>query len=231
MSPTLLFVHSPVVGPTTWSATAEVLRGRGLRCLVPDLTGVATSGPPYYSKLARAAAEAVDDDPIVLIGHSAAGPLLPVIADAGSSRTVAAVFVDAFLPHPGRSWFDMAPVPLREQLLDIADAARLPPWNEWFPANAIEELVPHPNVRRQFIAEIPRLPLAYFLERAPVTRNWDTLRCGFLRFSAAYDDAADEAERLGWWVARRDWDHLCMLTAPDAVADLIGAAVTALRAG
>jgi hypothetical protein len=230
MSPTLLFVHSPVVGPTTWWVTAEMLRGKGFRCRVPDLTRVATSGPPYYSKLARAAAEAVDDDPVVLIGHSAAGPLLPVIADAVGSRTVAAVFVDAFLPHPGRSWFDMAPVPLREQLLDIADAGRLPPWNEWFPANAIEELVPHPNVRRQFIAEIPRLPLAYFLERAPVTRSWDTLRFAYLRFSSAYDHTADEAERLGWWVARRDWDHLRMLTAPDAVADLLAAAISALRA-
>jgi hypothetical protein len=230
MSPTLLFVHSPVVGPTTWLATADVLRGNGFRCLVADLTGIATSGPPYYPKLATAAAEAVDDDPVVLIGHSAAGPLLPVIADAVGGRTVAAVFVDAFLPHPGRSWFDVAPVPLREQLLDIADAGRLPPWNEWFPANAIEELVPQPNVRRQFIAEIPRLPLAYFLERAPVTPSWDTLQFAYMRFSPAYDRTADDAERLGWWVIRRDWDHLRMLTAPDAVADLVAAAVSALRA-
>jgi hypothetical protein len=224
----LLFVHSPVVGPTTWLPTAEVLRGRGFRCLVPDLTGVTAAGPPYYSKIADAAA-AVDDDPVVLIGHSAAGPLLPVIADAVA--TVAAVFVDAFLPHPGRSWFDVAPVPLREQLLDIADAGRLPPWNEWFPANALEELVPDPNVRRQFVGEIPRLPLAYFLERAPVTRSWDTLPVAYMRFSSAYDHTADEADRLGWWVARRNWDHLRMLTEPDAVANLIGAAISALRVG
>jgi hypothetical protein len=226
----LLFVHSPVVGLTTRLPTAEVLRGRGFRCLVPDLTGVAAAGPPYYSKFADAAA-AVDDDSVVLIGHSAAGPLLPVIADTVGSRTVAAVFVDAFLPHPGRSWFDVAPVPLREQLLDIADAGRLPPWNEWFPANALEELVPDPNVRRQFVGEIPRLPLAYFLERAPVTRSWDTLQFAYMRFSAAYDHTADEAKRLGWWVARRNWDHLRMLTDPAAVADLIGAAISALRAG
>lgn len=231
MRPTLLFVHSPVVGPATWSATADMLSGKGFRCLIPDLTGVTTSGPPYYSKLAVAATEAVDDDPLILIGHSAAGPLLPVIADAVSSQAVAAVFVDAFLPHPGRSWFDVAPVPLRELLLDIADAGRLPPWNEWFPANAIDELVPHANIRRQFLAEIPRLPLAYFLERAPVTRNWNTLRCAYLRFSAAYDGTADEAERLGWWVARRNWDHLRMLSAPDTVADLTASAVSALRVG
>ena len=161
---TLLFVHSPVVGPTTWTGTAEVLQSKDFRCAVADLTGAAPSGPPYYPKFAATAAKAVTDGPVVLIGHSAAGPLLPAIAEAVGSDTVGAVFVDSFLPHPGRSWFDMAPVPLREQLVDLADAGRLPPWNEWFPANALEELVPDPNVLREFIAEIPRLPLAFFLE-------------------------------------------------------------------
>ena len=224
---TLLFVHSPVVGPSTWTGTAEVLQGSGFRCEVPDLTGIARSGPPYYPKFGAAAAKAVTDDPVVLIGHSAAGPLLPVIADAAAGRTVATVFVDAFLPHPGRSWFDVAPVPLREQMLDMADAGRLPPWNEWFPANAIEELVPHPDVRRQFISEIPRLPLAYFLERAPVTRGRDALRCAYLRFSAAYDHAAEDAESLGWSVVRKNWNHLEMLTEPRAVADVIGRTISA----
>ena len=224
---TLLFVHSPVVGPTTWTGTAEVLRGNGFRCAVPDLTGAAPSGPPYYPKFAAAAAQAVTDGPVVLIGHSAAGPLLPAIAEAAGSETVAAVFVDSFLPHPGRSWFDMAPVPLREQLVDMADAGRLPPWNEWFPANALDELVPHPNVRREFIAEIPRLPLAFFLEPAPVTRGWDTLQCAYVRFSGVYDRTAEEAESLGWSVTRRDWDHLRMLAEPRAVADVIGRTISA----
>jgi Alpha/beta hydrolase family len=230
MSPTLLLVHSPVVGPTTWSPAADVLRGNGFRCVVPDLTSVATSGPPYYSKFSAAAADAIDDDPVVLIGHSAAGALLPSIAEIVSDA-LAAVFVDAHLPHPGLSWLDTAPPPLRDQLLAMARDGVLPPWHEWFPPGAIDELLPDPVLRRTVSAEIPRLPLAYFEERAPLARKWDTLRCAYLRISAASDDAADEAERLGWWVARRDWDHLRMLTAPDAVADLLRAAVTALRAG
>jgi hypothetical protein len=221
---TLLFVHSPVVGPTTWTRTADVLQSNGFRCVVPDLTGVAASGPPYYPKFAAVAARAVTDGPVVLIGHSAAGPLLPVIAEA--SETIGAVFVDSFLPHPGRSWFDSAPVPLREQLVDMADAGRLPPWNEWFGADALDELVPDPNVRREFIAEIPRLPLAFFLEPAPVMRGWDALRCGYVRLSGVYDRTADEAESLGWSVSRRDWDHLRMLADPAAVADVIGRTIS-----
>src|SRR6476661_10106184 len=53
-----------------------------LRC-VPDLTALATMDPPYYPKYATAAAAAVDgtSDPVVVVGHSAAGALLPAIAE------------------------------------------------------------------------------------------------------------------------------------------------------
>ena len=52
-------------------------------------------------------------------------------------------------------------------------------------------------------------------------------RWAYLRLSAAHDDAADEAQRRGWWVARRDWDHLRMVTVPESVADLLAQAISA----
>lgn len=226
MKPTLLFVHSPVVGPATWAQAADRLRRNGFRCVAPDLTKVVSAGPPFYQRLAAAAAHGVSDGrSVVVIGHSAAGALVPAIAEAVVGP-VRAVFVDAQLPRPGLSWFDTAPQPLREQLRGMADGGVLPPWNEWFPPGAIEELVPDEALRRKFLAEIPRLPLAYFEEPSPVTRRLGR-RWGYLRFSASYDDAADEAEQRGWWVARRDWDHLRMLTDPAAVADLIAQAISA----
>jgi pimeloyl-ACP methyl ester carboxylesterase len=232
MRPTLLFVHSPVVGPTTWARTADALRDKGFRCYVPDMTGVAAAGPPYYPKFADVAAEALHgggDEPVVLVGHSGAGSVLPAIADVLSGRVNAAVFADAQLPHPGLSWFDTAPEPLQDQLRGMGSDGLLPPWDQWFPPGAIAELLPDPELRRAVSAEIPTLPVAYFEEAAPVTRNWDTLRCAFLRFSPPYDSAADEAQRLGWWVARRDWDHLRMLTDPEAVTDLIAMAISATQ--
>jgi pimeloyl-ACP methyl ester carboxylesterase len=233
VSPTLLFVHSPVVGPSTWTYTAEILQDKGFRCVVPDLTGVAASGPPYYPALAQAAAATVDcgTGPVVVIGHSAAGVLLPAIAEAIGDRVRGAVFVDATLPQPGRSWLDTAPPPLAAQLRGLAAGGLLPPWHEWFPPEALEELVPDPDRRQRLIDEIPRLPLAYFDEPAPPARFAPPVACALLRLGAPFDRAADKAERLGWWVARRDWDHLRMLTAPDAVADLIASAISALRLG
>jgi hypothetical protein len=191
------------------------------------MTAVADAGPPYQSKFAAVAAAVVKDaaGPVTLVGHSGAGPLLPAVADLLGDRAHSAVFVDALLPRPGRSWFDTAPPSLRGQLLGMARNGVLPPWHEWFPPDVIDELVPDPVLRREFFAEIPRLPVAYFEEPAPMTS--DLRACALLRLSAAYDAAADEAERWGWWVARRDWDHLRMLTDPEAVADLIALAISA----
>ena len=72
--------------------------------------------------------------------------------------------------------------------------------------------------------------MAYFDEPAPPARFAKSVACAFLRLGPPFDPAADKAERLGWWVARRDWDHLRMLTAPEAVADLIAQAISAMPA-
>ena len=230
---TLLFVHSPVAGPSTWIYTAEVLQQNGFDCKVPDLTGVAGTGPPYYSKYASAAAAAVDTgvDSVVLVGHSAAGALLPAIAEAVGDRTTGAVFVDAMLPQPGRSWFDTAPPGLEAQLRGLAVDGMLPPYHEWFPPGALADWVPDPQRRPRLIAEIPRMPVAYFDEPAPPTRFTESVACAFVRLGAPFDAAADKAERLGWWVARRDWDHLRMLSDPHAVADLVVQAISATGSG
>jgi alpha-beta hydrolase superfamily lysophospholipase len=230
VSATLLFVHSPVAGPSTWIYTAEVLQQNGFGCVVPDLTGVAATGPPYYPKHATAAAAAVDDaaDAVVLIGHSAAGALLPAIGEAVGDRTRGAVFVDAMLPQPGRSWFDTAPAGLEAQMRGLANNGVLPPYHEWFPPGALADWVPDPQRRRRLIAEIPQLPVAYFEEPAPPVRFAESVACAFVRLGANFDAAADKAQRLGWWVTRRDWDHLRMLSDPEGVADLIEQAIFAM---
>ncbi len=196
---------------------------------MPDLTNVASAAPPYYPKYAKAAAAAVDDTAgrVVLIGHSAAGALLPAVAKAVGDRTTAAVFVDAMLPQPGRSWFDTAPSGLEAEMRGMAVNGVLPPYHEWFPPGTLAELIPEPARRERLIAENPRLPLAYFDEPAPPVRFAESVACAFLRLGAPFDAAANKAQRLGWWVARRDWDHLRILSAPEAVADLIAQAISA----
>jgi hypothetical protein len=158
----------------------------------------------------------VPAQPLVLVGHSGAGALLPSVAAACSGVIEAAVFVDAILPHPGATWFDTAPASLREHLRGLATDGWLPPWDQWFPPGTLEPLLPDSAPRGRFLAQLPRLPLAYFEERAPAIPD-RIRRHAYLQLSDAYQEAADVAERRGWPTQRETADHLAMLTRPDLV--------------
>jgi hypothetical protein len=97
----------------------------------------------------------------------------------------------------------------------------LAPWHEWFPADVIAQVLPDPEVRAAVIAEIPRVPLAHLDEVAPPYDGWQDVPCGYVQLSAPYADAAAEAERRGWAVARHASHHLGTVTEPDVVASTI----------
>ena len=92
------------------------------------------------------------------------------------------------------------------------------PWNEWFPAASIASHLPDDDLRARFIAELPRLPLAYFEEVAPRADGWDSMPCGYLQLSDAYAEAAREAASRGWPTVHVPSDHLAMVTRPEVIA-------------
>ncbi|MFD4249663.1 alpha/beta hydrolase [Amycolatopsis thermoflava] len=203
-----VLVHSPLVGPQTWQRVAAELRSRGHRVATPSLVAALDGPGPYYPRLFDAVTE-----PGTLVVHSGAGALVPgIAARTGAPR---AVFVDALLPHPGRSWFDTVPPELAQRLRDLATDGRLPPWHEWFPPGTVEDLLPDPGTRDEFLAGLPRVPLAYFTEPAPAEAEPPS---AYLQLSAAYDEEAREAAERGWPVQRLDAHHLAPLTDPATIA-------------
>ncbi|HEY4941076.1 MAG TPA: alpha/beta fold hydrolase [Rhizomicrobium sp.] len=215
----LVLLHSPLVGSGTWQAVASLLRARGHDAVVPDLAPVMRDGLPYYPSLANVAADAVgaSSDKAILVVHSAAGALVPAIAQR--VPLAGAIFVDALLPHPGRSWFETAPEALNVHLRGLARDGRLPPWDRWWPKGAIQTLLPDFVQYEQFVAELAELPLAYFEETAPAMPL--TTPSVYLQLSDGYKEDADKAEAAGWPVTRFRSHHLAMLTHPDVVADEI----------
>jgi hypothetical protein len=163
----------------------------------------------------------------VLVGHSGAGPLLPAVTAA--LPTAAAVLVDATMPHPGASFLETAPEPVAAQLRAMATGGALPPWDQWFPPEVVAGLLPDPGRRAAFTAGLPRLPLAWFEQRAPVVATWDTLPRGYLRLSPPYDTAAAGAAADGWPVRTGPPGHLAPMTDPGAVADDLEALAALLR--
>ena len=218
---TVVLVHSPLVGALTWADTATELEGQGLTTVVVDLAGA--NDHAAIERTVTAASRHKVRTPIVLVGHSGAGRHLPGLAVA-QPDTALLVHVDASLAAPGRSWFDDAPPDLARTLRGLADdGGRLPPWNEWFPADALAGLLPDPDLRRRFVAGLPRLPLSYFAEPAPAA-TW-TGPAVYIQLSDAYRDEADRLAAAGVPVIGRPSHHLAMLTDPAMVADAIRTAI------
>jgi hypothetical protein len=215
-------IHSPLVGSSTWDRCADLLRKIDYEVIAPSLSDALVIGPPYYEPMAGRLAAAVPAtaDVVAIIAHSGAGALVPAVAERLHARCYG-IFVDAILPHPGKSWLQTAPAQLRAHLQALVRDGTLPQWDRWFPAGTIEILLPDASLRERFVGELPRIPFNYLEEHAP-SANVDALvGCGYLRLSRSYEDMAAKAEQLGWPVQRELADHLAILTRPEIVCAAI----------
>lgn len=224
--PTLVLVHSPLLGPATWEAVHRLLNEASWRVIVPRLLNDAPAGGLYWRRHCenvRAALDAANiNGPLVLAGHSGAGPVVPALAEASGRSCAAYVFVDSDLPRADRSRFDRfdraADV---EALRARAVHDMLPPWNEWFGEEVMAALVPDPVARQKVLAEALPTPLTLYDEILPVPSNWPDAPCGYLQLSGAYDKQARQAESQGWPTERLASNHLGMVTQPAAVTSCL----------
>lgn len=214
-----VLLHSPLLGPFSWRAAAAELSRLGHAVETPAWPPLAeVEADDVYGALAQALAGQISagGEPPLLVAHSGAGALVPALADRLAQGPAGAVFVDAILPHPGRSWFDTAPAPFRDELRAGVNNGMLPAWHEWWPPGALERLVPDEGLRQALTGELAPIPVAYF--EAPAPQRDVEIPAAYLRLSGAYDREAAEAERRGWPVRRLALDHLAVLTRPEPVA-------------
>lgn len=225
---TLLLVHSPLVGPSSWRPLDETARGRGFDVLRPDLTGVGDAAPPQWHHFVDIAEQAVTRHAdVVVVGHSGAGAMLPAIADRIGDRLRAVIFVDAVVP-PSEGAHTTS-----QQLLDFVDSKAvdglLPRWLAWWPSDVVDDLIPNPKDQDELRTDMPRLPRAFFDDAIPVPTGWSAGPCAYLKLSAAYDQEYARAGDAGWARSAIAGTHLSIFTDPATVLDAIEDLVT--RAG
>jgi pimeloyl-ACP methyl ester carboxylesterase len=222
-APVYVLIHSPLVGPSTWTPVARELEGRGRQVVVPSLLGAATAPPPqwrYCIDAVRAATSTLSN-PIVLVGHSGGGLLLPAITGAVSTAVSRLIFVDSGVPaSTGET--PLAPPAFLAHLRALAVNGTLPPWSTWWGDEAMRELVPDEAARAALERELPSLPLAYFEQSVPSPAAWDRMPCAYLLLSDAYRDAASDARARGWRVEEIPGaQHLHPVVAPATVTDVL----------
>jgi pimeloyl-ACP methyl ester carboxylesterase len=223
--PAFVLVHSPLVGPTSWLPVARELERRGRVAVIPSLLGVAEAREPRWRHVPQAVHVATShlQQRVVLVGHSGAGLLLPVIADALAGEVAAMVFVDSRLPPPGGRLLLGAPASM-DQLRAMATDGLLPTWSRWFGAEMMRELVPNEGLRAELEAEMPRLPLSYFEAAVPLPDAWGKrYPCAYLLLSATpYGESAAEARAYRWPVIDIDGvQHLAIATNPTRVTNAL----------
>lgn len=219
-----VLLHSPLVGPLTWQPVAQILRLRGEQVLVPDISPALRQGPPYYDHIAALVRQASSflpaSQPLLLAGHSGAGPLLPAIRRRLEQPISGYLFVDAGLPRHDTSFFDRVPPELSAPLRQMErQPGWLPPWADWFGGeDAIREILPDDARRREFLENLSPVPVALLEERTPVSEGWPDAPCGYLQFSEAYEEEAEEARQSGWPWQNLQAGHLHMLVDEEEVA-------------
>jgi hypothetical protein len=224
---TVVLAHSPFLGPSSMRPLADELASDGVAVLLVDLQ-MTVNEAPVHQRLMGAFADALDDSgvsgPLVLVGHSGAGPLLPGFADALELDVAGLVFLDSDLPTPGRAWRDTVDPALVSQVKASVRDGKLPRWDRWFSEDPLR-LVPA-GLREEMRDEAPEVPWEFLKEQRPVV-EWSG-PCGYVLLSAVYEEAAAKAEELGWPVERVESHHLAAATSPSAVAAALKSVVNRL---
>jgi hypothetical protein len=221
---TLVLLHSPLVGVESWGRLPELLGRGGVGAVVVAVAG--DEGPPFAERYVREAVEGVLDEParagpLMLVGHSGAGPLLGTVGAglrAAGRPCGGYLFCDAGLPRDGASRLDLLAVEdeaMAEAFrAELERGGRFPAWGD----AELAPLVPDPGARAALIGSLRPRGLAFFTEPLPPAPGWPDAPCGFLRLSAAYDHWAEEAAARGWPTAALDAGHFHPLVDPDGVA-------------
>ncbi len=215
------------MGPAVWRPVADEAARRGIEAVVPVLPDPAIATGPLYSALAWAVADQLPaEGQGVLVVHSAAGGLATSVVAAAPGRIRQVVFVDAILPHPGRSWFATAgdgfAAMVRAKIVD----GQVPPWDQWFPPGAIAGLIDDPAARAAFETELRPVPEAFLDEPAPDLELPDAVGWAYLRLSKVYEDEARLARHAAQPTLRLDLHHLATITHP---AEVLSSIVNLIR--
>ena len=221
--PAFALIPSPLTGPGVWALVAHELARRGHRVLIANPVDEASDGRAFWQQHAESVASAINQSaiaqPLVLAGHSGAGPLLPAIAARLAHPPTRIVFVDAgigragwsrldLLRDEGGAWFDAF-----EQ--DLRAGGAFPAWTN----SDLADVIPNAALRQQTLRELRPRTLNFFVEKMSAPQP--NAPCAYIQFSAGYAQHAHLAEQRGWPVTRFEAGHFHMLVDPSAVAQAL----------
>jgi len=216
----LVLLHSPLVGPGFWRPVSEVLQARW-HCWLPAVANDDELAS-WRDWPSAATAELSIGPGAIVVGHSAAGFLLPSVAHLLNASGL--VFVDALIP-PDSGFVPPADPEFLQFVRSLpCENGLLPRWSRWWGEGAIERLIGDAQAYERFERELPRLPVAWFDDRLEIP-PWRHLRAGYLATSERFAPSARDAQTRSWPVLTLAGTHLHPFVAPrdtaSALSDII----------
>ena len=165
-------------------------------------------------QIADASARAAAGDDVVVVGHSGAGGLLPLVMPGAQL-----LFIDAGIP-PAVGPYSLGGT-FTSTLRGLAVRGILPPWSTWFGEHVMEQLVSDGDRRQLVASELPKVPLTLYEATLDAPGGWRHGRHAYVLLSEAYREDAALADELGWRVEERLGGHLDIVNDDESIAALI----------
>lgn len=142
-SNTIVLVGGSGLGPWAWERVTPLLTEHGHQVLTPRLRTV-RDGPTGSQAVTLqdwvedVRATLTGHDNVTLVAHSFAGYIAAALAELQQSPVGKTVFLDAILPQPCKSWFDVMGPETSTFMTSLAHNGEIP----WFSREQLHQLYP-----------------------------------------------------------------------------------------
>jgi pimeloyl-ACP methyl ester carboxylesterase len=227
---TFVLLPGSFLGGWCWRLVAAELRRGGHDVFTPTLTGLgerahlagAVSGISTHIDDLAAAIEAEELTDAVIVAHSYAGAVMSGLRGSVRERVAAFVHLDAAVPEPGRSVFDLIDRAFADSYRRSASGGLIP-----FPAGTAERwAIPEGEGRAWLARRVTPHPLATLeqplevVEPAAHIRQvyvYCTVKPGLDVFAAAARNARDSAD---WTYLELPTGHVPQISHPEVLAQV-----------
>lgn len=229
-STTLVLLGGSGLGPWAWERVTPFLEARGFDVVLPQLRSTGddpTSATEVtlsdWAEDLLGALEASNLDNTVLVAHSFAGYVAAAALERNPRIVRRAIFLDAALPAPNRSWFDVMGPQTKAFMSSLAVESAIP----FFTLEQLDQIYPGHGISRDdwewMGAHIAAQPIRTYAQPAitreidPEKTHLDYVRC--VRTTPPVADIADTTR--GWAFRTLATGHWPMITDPALTAAVI----------
>lgn len=221
----IVLVGGSGLGPWAWERVTPILNDHGFETITPTLRTTAVDLDDWVEDVTTNLTGLAD---VTLVAHSFAGYTAAALLEREPHSIRKLIFIDAILPQPNRSWFEVMGPDVAAFMTSLAQGGAIP----WFSREQLDQLYPGHGITNADFAwmrqHLTAQPIGTYTQSAiKEPLGVISASVAYVRCLNTQPPAADVSpERLGWDYRTLDTGHWPMITNPaetaQVIADLAG---------